>query len=927
MGVPAFFRWLSRKCGSIVVNCVEDEQKVVDGIKIPIDYSKPNPNGVEFDNLYIDMNGVIHPCSHPEDRPAPRNEEEIFECIFDALDRMFNIIRPRKLLYLAIDGPAPRAKMNQQRTRRFRAAKESVELANLKAEKKAEIERNGGRLPPPDPKVEKFDSNCITPGTGFMNRLADALRFYVSQRLNETPGWEKLQVILSDASVPGEGEHKIIDYIRKQRFTSTHDPNTHHCIWGADADLIMLGLATHEPNFTIVREEFVYGKPKPCPLCGQPGCELIDCTGLPPGAEDKEPPVYSKGNYIFIRISTIREWIEQELQIPNLPFEYDLENIIDDWVLLCFFVGNDFLPHLPSLDIKEGAIDKLVGIYKKVVRETGGYMTRDGVANLNRVEYVMRAIGRMEDSIFKKRREDECRRRIRDEKRKHQNKNHRQFGDKARNEGRNETGLQAPMAPDQRANQVAKSARAIRQEAAQARLAAAKHEDNNTEKVTLSALAKARAKQQRGENHKALDAEDEVRLYEDGWKDRYFRSKFDVSADDTEFRRKVVEKYTEGLCWVLSYYYQGVQDWSWYFPFHYAPFASDFTDLSSIEIKWDRSARPRKPLEQLMCVFPAASGQFLPPTWHDLMKNPSSSIIDMYPTDFALDMNGKKFEWMGVVLLPFLDEPRLHLALKDVYPNLNEDEIQRNKIGENFLMISRKNPIYAQVRDLYEKDLKEVTISDQPESVNCKAIHGIQGHIKQDAKYIPDETFLQSPGSFAADLTSNFAISVVFEDPRYPADYIYKAKILDGAKLPEKSLKPKYFGDNANRASRDWSDKNHRSGAHVSQAGHRMLNQDQNDKKRNRRNRNKNRRNSQNNPENSQKPEKLKTPIPSEPNFTDLELNVIKNMRLSAKNKPNKNQAKKKSMRRRRASSSSSSDSSEYDESSSSSSSSSDSEN
>ena len=71
---------------------------------------------------------------------------------------------------------------------------------------------------------------------------------------------------------------------------------------------------------------------------------------------------------IIFRISTIREWIEQELQIPNLPFEYDLENIIDDWVLLCFFVGNDFLPHLPSLDIKEGAIDKLVGIYKSKLK-------------------------------------------------------------------------------------------------------------------------------------------------------------------------------------------------------------------------------------------------------------------------------------------------------------------------------------------------------------------------------------------------------------------------------------------------------------------------------------------------------------------------------------------------------------------------------
>ena len=97
------------------------------------------------------------------------------------------------------------------------------------------------------------------------------------------------------------------------------------------------------------------------------------------------------------------------------------------------------------------------------------------------------------------------------------------------------------------------------------------------------------------------------------------------------------------------------------------------------------------------------------------MKNPCSPIIDMYPTDFGLDMNGKKYEWMGVVLLPFLDEPRLHLALKDVYSNLNEDEIQRNKIGENFLMISRKNPIYAQVRDLYEKDMPEANISDKPE--------------------------------------------------------------------------------------------------------------------------------------------------------------------------------------------------------------------
>ena len=64
MGVPAFFRWLSRKFPSIVVHCVEEKAQVVDGVKAPIDSSKPNPNEVEFDNLYLDMNGIIHPCCH-----------------------------------------------------------------------------------------------------------------------------------------------------------------------------------------------------------------------------------------------------------------------------------------------------------------------------------------------------------------------------------------------------------------------------------------------------------------------------------------------------------------------------------------------------------------------------------------------------------------------------------------------------------------------------------------------------------------------------------------------------------------------------------------------------------------------------------------------------------------------------------------------
>jgi len=157
-----------------------------------------------------------------------------------------------------------------------------------------------------------------------------------------------------------------------------YDANLEHVIYGLDADLIMLALATHEPRMTVLRERVVFGREKA-----------------------KELDSIADMEFQFLHVPVLREYLKRDLSLDE--WKADFERLVDDWVFLCFFVGNDFLPHLPSLEIRDGAIELLMDLYKRMLVECpGAYLTKDGFVDLKNVEKLLKKLAPMEDFIFQK---------------------------------------------------------------------------------------------------------------------------------------------------------------------------------------------------------------------------------------------------------------------------------------------------------------------------------------------------------------------------------------------------------------------------------------------------------------------------------------------------------------------------------------------
>ncbi|XP_043113971.1 5'-3' exoribonuclease 1 [Puntigrus tetrazona] len=598
MGVPKFYRWISER-----YPCLSE---VVKEHQIP-----------EFDNLYLDMNGIIHQCSHPNDEDVHFriSEEKIFADIFHYLEVLFRIIKPRKVFFMAVDGVAPRAKMNQQRGRRFRSAKEAEEKIK-KALEKGEVL----------PTEARFDSNCITPGTDFMARLQEQLKYFVNNKLSTDKSWQGVSVYLSGHETPGEGEHKIMEFIRSETTKPGHNPNTRHCLYGLDADLIMLGLTSHEPHFSLLREEVRFGGKK----------------------SQKRITAPEETTFHLLHLSLMREYIDYEFsELRNkISFEYDLERIIDDWVLMGFLVGNDFIPHLPHLHINHDALPLLYRTYISVLPSLGGYLNENGHLNLAHFEKYLEKLSDFDREHFSEVFVDL-----------------KWFESKVGNKYLNEAaGLAA-------------------EEAGAKDMKKSKSSDDS---LCLAALDGVRDSHSTPAREGAEEDGEDDDMFETEfrqYKRTYYMTKMGVEVVSDEFLANQAKCYVEGIQWILHYYYHGVQSWSWYYPYHYAPFLSDVRNLSSLTLTFDLG-KPFMPFEQLLGVLPSASKDLLPQCYQHLMTSPGSPIVEYYPQDFKTDLNGKQQEWEAVVLIPFIDENCLLAAMEPYTPKLTPSEKARNRHTE-----------------------------------------------------------------------------------------------------------------------------------------------------------------------------------------------------------------------------------------------------
>lgn len=341
MGVPSYFSYIIRTHANILC-------KYIDIMK----------QEIAFDRLYMDCNSILYDSFHSvsQDQPYEAIEREILQKTSNQIQYYIEQIKPKSMVYIAFDGVAPFAKMEQQKNRRYRSWYESTLLSQF------------------DPSTHTtFSSTAFTPGTDFMKKLSN----HMKQTFTGKEIKEKLrlkEIIVATPDQAGEGEHKLYEHLRKH---PTDDSQT-VAVYGLDADLIMLSLFHLNvcPNLYIVREApaFIH--------------VLIN--------EDKND-IHAE-EPLFLDVAKLGRCIASEMDCPH-PDPHRMY----DYVFMCFLLGNDFLPHFPALNIRTHGMQRLMDVYREIIgsHQNRYLVTKTMTIQWREVHRFMQQLGKREKEFIK----------------------------------------------------------------------------------------------------------------------------------------------------------------------------------------------------------------------------------------------------------------------------------------------------------------------------------------------------------------------------------------------------------------------------------------------------------------------------------------------------------------------------------------------
>ena len=290
MGIPSYFSHIIKSYPSILNNLYSLKKK--------------NTN---WDALYMDCNSIIYDCFHRLEKDPPDHfQSALIDEVIETISHYIEFISPSKLVYIAFDGVAPFAKMEQQRNRRYKTWYMKT------------IEKTG-----PAP----LQTSAFTPGTEFMRDLSDRVSSYFHQKESEY----SVKIIVSTSNDAGEGEHKMFQHMRE----NSSETDT-VAVYGLDSDLIMLSIfhCYRTKNIYIFRE---------APEFLKSSIHVI--------ASFPNEPYFLDIDLLSIQI------------LRSMKCETHETRRIFDYVFLCFFLGNDFLPHFPGFNIRTHGIQTLLDIY------------------------------------------------------------------------------------------------------------------------------------------------------------------------------------------------------------------------------------------------------------------------------------------------------------------------------------------------------------------------------------------------------------------------------------------------------------------------------------------------------------------------------------------------------------------------------------